>query len=72
LDSDVTALRAGSIESDEAVVYCSACPHPQNVHDPTALRYCAATPQLAIARSCICQGDMVDVEQQPNTAHRFP
>jgi hypothetical protein len=25
-----------------------------------------------LTRRCICRGDMVDVEQEPASAHRFP
>jgi len=60
------------IEDAQAITYCHACPHPQDAHDATAVRYCAATRQMVISRRCICRGDMVDVGQQPNSAHRFP
>jgi hypothetical protein len=60
------------IEDTQAITYCNACPHPQDAHDATAVRYCAATLQLVISRRCICRGDMVDVGLQPNSAHRFP
>jgi hypothetical protein len=60
------------IEDAPAITYCSSCPHPQDAHDATALRYCAATLQMMINRHCICRGDMVDVGQRPDSAHHYP
>ena len=60
------------IEAAQTITYCGACPHPQDAHDATALRYCAATLHNVLSRRCICRGDMVDVGQPPNSAHRFP
>ena len=56
----------------KAEAYCSCCPHPVGRHDQVARRYCEATMRLALTRRCICRGDMVDVDQQPASAHRFP
>ena len=60
------------IEDAQTITYCSACPHPQDLHDATAARYCAATLQMVLSRRCICRGDTVDVGQRPNSADRFP
>jgi hypothetical protein len=62
----------GPIVDAEATTYCSCCPHPVDRHDPIARRYCEATLEMVLTRRCICRGDMVDVEQQPASAHRFP
>ena len=51
---------------------CESCPHPTAVHDRIAQRYCEATLQTALTRRCICRGDMIDVEQDVASAHRFP
>jgi len=59
-------------EDAQAVNYCSVCPHPEEIHDPIAVRYCAATLDMVLSRRCICRGAMVDVSQQPESAHRFP
>jgi hypothetical protein len=53
-------------------VLCDSCPHPTAVHDRVARRYCEATMRAALTRRCICRGDMIDVEQEPTSAHRFP
>lgn len=60
------------ITDAEPTRYCSCCPHPVDLHDQIARRYCEATLHMALTRRCICHGDMVDVEQQPASAHRFP
>jgi hypothetical protein len=63
---------AEQVEDAQASTYCSACPHPQDAHDASAVRYCAATLQMVTSRRCICRGDLVDVGQRPSSAHRFP
>jgi hypothetical protein len=44
----------------ETSLLCSSCPHAQEAHDATALRYCAATLVSASTRGCICRGELVD------------
>jgi hypothetical protein len=56
---------------DESVL-CESCRHPTAVHDRVARRYCDATLRMALPRRCICRADMVDVEEDPASAHRFP
>jgi hypothetical protein len=56
---------------DESVL-CESCRHPTAVHDRVARRYCDATLRMALPRRCICRADMVDVEKDPASAHRFP
>jgi hypothetical protein len=56
----------------ENSMICDSCPHPTAVHDRVARRYCEATQRTALTRRCICRGDMVDVEQEPTSARRFP
>jgi hypothetical protein len=60
-----------NVEAD-ATTYCSCCPHPVDRHDRVARRYCEATLHMVLTRRCICRGDMVDVEQEPASGHRFP
>jgi hypothetical protein len=61
-----------TITDADASAYCSCCPHPVERHDRVARRYCEATLHRVLTRRCICRGDMVDVEQEPASAHRFP
>ena len=42
-------------DKTEAVTYCASCPHSQDEHDATALRYCAATFKTVLSRGCICR-----------------
>jgi hypothetical protein len=43
------------VEQTEGVTYCASCPHSQDEHDATALRYCAATLNTVLSRGCICR-----------------
>jgi hypothetical protein len=52
--------------------YCHECGHRIEAHDVVANRYCAATRGAPSKRGCICRGDLVDVGQNPTSAHRFP
>ncbi len=44
-----------------SLAYCSSCPHDYAGHDATAVRYCAATLDMAISRGCVCRVDPVAV-----------
>lgn len=65
-------LRDHAEASVDENVLCDSCPHPTAAHDRIARRYCEATMRAALTRRCICRGDMIDVEQDPTSAHRFP
>lgn len=34
---------------------CDVCAHPVELHDPVALRFCAATSAHALTRACLCR-----------------
>ena len=79
LDVAMNTVRTGPSVGDEVeesadgqTVMCSACRHPQQAHDATAARYCAATMQMGLSRRCICRGEVVNAGQRPNSVHRFP
>ncbi len=38
-----TTTDVAEVEQTEGTTYCASCPHSQDEHDATALRYCAAT-----------------------------
>jgi hypothetical protein len=65
-------LRDNAQPPDDESVPCDSCPHPTAVHDRVAQRYCEATMRAALTRRCICRGDMIDVEQEATSRHRFP
>jgi hypothetical protein len=48
-----TAAQDRSDAGDSASV-CLACPHRRGAHDPTGVRFCAATTNLRLDRKCIC------------------
>jgi hypothetical protein len=54
----------------EKDLYCAACAHRQDAHDATGLRFCAATVSQGSTRSCICRGDLADVNPHINSLHR--
>lgn len=57
-------------ESDDAQ-RCPSCGHALEVHDPIALRYCTATRDSDLARTCICTGELalLGVTHQEKSPH---
>jgi hypothetical protein len=45
----------GTARDGAHVLGCDMCPHPVGDHDAISLRFCAATSEHALSRSCICR-----------------
>ncbi|WP_410656962.1 RGCVC family protein [Amycolatopsis sp. lyj-112] len=43
--------------TNQAGMPCPACPHPTNVHDALARRFCSATEAGELTRGCLCSGE---------------
>ena len=50
---------------------CAACGHPNDSHDATARRFCAATANLGVDRRCVCSDDALNGSQHATSSHRF-
>ena len=53
-DAGLVAEPVGAEPVGAAGPGCEACSHPRTLHDPIALRYCAATTSGTLTRRCVC------------------